>query len=76
MSDREQIAQVAHDNWATVSYSLRSLMINEQMSELLKKFWLKKSEILFFSKMFYTGFFIKKMSNSLNPSFLVSDVSE
>ena len=57
MSDCEQIDQVAHDKWATVSDSLRSLMINEQMSDLLKKIWLKKSKILFFG-MFYMDFFI------------------
>ena len=55
MSDREQIAKVAHDKWATVSDSLRSLMINERMSDPLKKFWLQKSKILFFS-MFYIGY--------------------
>ena len=49
MSNCEQIAQVAHDIWATVSDSLRSLMINERMSDSLKKFGLKKSKILFFS---------------------------
>ena len=50
-------------------------MINEQMSDLLKKFWLKKSKILFFS-MFCIGFFNTKMSDSIIPSFLVSNVSE
>ena len=30
-----QIAQVAHDKWATVSDSLMLLMINERISELL-----------------------------------------
>ena len=34
MSDCEQFAQIAQEKWATVSDSLRSLMINEQMSEL------------------------------------------
>ena len=38
MSDREQIAQVAHDIRATVTDSLRLLMINERMSEWLI-FW-------------------------------------
>ena len=38
MSNRERIAaQVAHEKWATMSDSLRSLMINEKMSDLLKK---------------------------------------
>ena len=58
----EQIAQVTQDKWATVSDLLRSLMINERMSNLLEKYWLKKSKILFFS-MFYKGFVIKKMSD-------------
>ena len=42
MSDRERIAQVAQDKWATVSKSLRSLMImiNERMSNSHKKIWL------------------------------------
>ena len=59
MSNGERIAQVAHDKWATVSDSLRSLLINEQMRDALKIFWQKISEILFFS-IFYTGFFILK----------------
>ena len=45
MSDREQITQV--------------LMINEQMSDSLKKNLAKKSKILFFS-IIYKGFFILK----------------
>ena len=40
MSDGEQITQVAHDKWATVSESLRSLMINEWINDSLNKFWL------------------------------------
>ena len=47
MSDREWIAQVAQEKWATMSDSLRSLWGNEQISDLLKKCWLKKSKILF-----------------------------
>ena len=66
MSDCERIAQVTHDKWATVRDLLRSLMINEQMSNSLNNFWLKKSKILFFS-MFYVG---------VSSSFLMSDVSE
>ena len=58
-----------------MSDSLRSLKVNEQMSDSLKKFWLNKFKFLFFS-MFYKGFFIKKISNLLIPSFLVKDVSE
>ena len=41
MSNREGIAQVVQDNWVTVSDLLRLLMINEQMSNSLKKIWLK-----------------------------------
>ena len=37
-SDLERMAQVAHDKWATVSDTLRSLMINERMSDSLKNF--------------------------------------
>ena len=33
MSDWEHIAQVAHDKWANLSNSLRSIRTNEQMSE-------------------------------------------
>ena len=72
MSDREQIAEVAHDKWATVSDSLRSLMTNEQFAQ---KCILKKTKILFFFVCF-VYFFILKMSNLLIPSFLVSDVSK
>ena len=35
MSDCEQFAQITQDKWATVSESLRLLMTNELMSELL-----------------------------------------
>ena len=70
MSDREQIAQVIHYKWATVSDSLRSLIINELMSDSLKNCWQKKSKILFFS-MFYISFLFKKLSDSLIPSFLM-----
>ena len=59
MSDCERFTQIAQAKWATVSKSLRSLMINEQMSDSLNKFLLKKYKILFFS-MFYIGFFILK----------------
>ena len=56
MSDREQIAQVAQDKWATMSDSLRSLRGNERMSDSLKKFWLKKSKILFYYVLFKVFF--------------------
>ena len=75
LKGNEQIAQVAQDKWATVRDSLRSIIINEQMSDALKNFWLNKSKILFFS-MLCIGFLNKKMSDLLIPSFLVSDVSE
>ena len=44
---------------SNVSESLISLTKNERMSDSLKKFWLKKSKILFFS-MFYIQFFYLK----------------
>ena len=61
MSDCERIAQVAHDKWVTVSDSLRSLMINEPISD---------SKIIFFCTFFVRN---KNKSNSLIPSFLMSD---
>ena len=71
-SDREQIAQVAHDKWATMSTLLRLLMINEQMSYSLKTFWLKS----YFLVCFIYVFWFKEMSDLLIPSFLMSVVSE
>ena len=65
MSDCERIAQVAHDKKATVSNSHRSLMINERMSDLLKKIWIKNLKSYFYS-MFYIGFFYIK--NPLTPA--------
>ena len=59
MSDHERIAQVTQDKWTTMSDLLRSLMINERMSDSQKKFWLKKYKIFFFC-MFFIGFFLKK----------------
>ena len=41
MSTSERIAQVAQEKWAAVSNLLRLLMINEQMSNSLKKNWLQ-----------------------------------
>ena len=67
MSDRERIAQAAQDKWAILSYWLRSLRGNERMSNSLKKFWQKKSKILFFNflvRIIY-NFFIEKISESL-----------
>ena len=59
MSDRERSAQVAQDKWGNVSDSLRSLLLNERMSDLLKKNLANKFKIIFFS-MFYIGFFYLK----------------
>ena len=56
MSNCEQFAQITRDKWATVSESLRSLMINEQMSDSLKIFWLKS----YFYNVLYTYFYFKK----------------
>ena len=75
MSDRERIAQVAHNKWATVSDSLRLLLINERMRDSLKKCWLKKLKILFFC-MFCIRFLFSKLSDSLIPSLLMSNVSK
>ena len=47
------------EEMSDVSESLISLTKNERMSDSLKKFWLKKSKILFFS-MFYIQFFYWK----------------
>ena len=86
MSDCKGITKVTHDKWATVSNLLGSLMINEwiahfwgtcsgcsfahkKTSDSLKKIWLKSY--------FLVRFFIslKKTSDSLMPSFLMSSVS-
>ena len=74
MRDCEQFAQIAQDKWATVSDSLRSLMINERMSDLLKKIWQKNLKSSFLVCFKY-GFLFKKWANRSFP-FLVSDVSE
>ena len=76
MINRERIAQVAQDKWATMRDLLRSLRGNERMGDLLKKCWLKNLKSCF--TMFYLRFLkkIEKMSKSLISSFLVSDVSE
>ena len=63
------------EEMSDVSESLILLTKNEQMSNSLKKIWLKKSKILFLVCFIY-NFFIEKMSESLISSFLVSDVSE
>ena len=49
MSEREQIAQVALDKWATMSDSLRSLRGNEQFAQ---KILAIKSKILFYYALF------------------------
>ena len=51
-----------------MSDSLRSLKVNEQMSDSLKKFWLNKFKFLFFS-MSYKGFFVKKLAICSFPLF-------
>ena len=63
-SDCERFAQIAQDKCVTVSESLRSLRGNEQMSDSLKKIWLKKSKILFLVCFVYDlkKNFIEKMS--------------
>ena len=63
MSNRERFAQVPHDKWGNEQFAQKNLA--------------KKSKILFFSMFYYIYVFLfKKMSDSLIPSFLVSDVSE
>ena len=59
-----------------VSELLISLTKNEQMSDSLKKIWLKKSKILLYKVLLKVFFSFKKMSESRIFSFLVSDVSE
>ena len=44
------------EEMSDVSESLISLTKNEQMSDLLKKFWLKKSKILFYYVLFKVFF--------------------
>ena len=60
MSNRERFAQVAQRKWA-----------NERVAKI---FWLKNIKSYFFST-FCIGF-VKKMSDLLIPSFLVSNVSK
>ena len=69
MSDRQQITQVSQDKWATKKDLLRSLRGNERMSNSLKKCWLKKSKILFFSMFHIHFFFLKKWANRSFPLF-------
>ena len=59
-------ARIALDKWATVSDSLRLIMIIERMSNLLKTIWLK----LYFSVRFIYVFLYKKMSHSFIPTFI------
>ena len=68
MSNREQITQVAQKKWGTVSNLLMLLRGNERMSDLLKKIWLKKSEI-FFLYVLHTIFVLKKWANRSFPLF-------
>ena len=59
MSDCEWITQVTQDKCATVSESLRLLMINKRMSDLLKKFWFKNQKSYFWVFFMYV-FYLKK----------------
>ena len=63
MSNCERFAQIAQDKWATVSDSLRSLMINEQIAR-------------FFEQITHLLFHSQKTSNLLIHSFLMSDASK
>ena len=60
MSNREQLAQVAQDKWATVSKLLRSLMINEGMSDSLEKFSKKNLKSYFLVCFIYVFLFKKE----------------
>ena len=53
----EQIAQVAHIKRVTVSDSLRSLRIHEQMSDSINIFWLKSYFLVCYTV--YTFFYLK-----------------
>ena len=86
-SDHEQITQVTHDKWVTVSDSLRSLMINEWMSKSLV-FSNQIAHLLFRSqktsdslkKIWLKSYFcyifctVKKTSDLLISSFLTSNI--
>ena len=71
MSNRERIAQVAHDKWVIVSDSLRSLMINEQFAQ---KNLVKNIKSYFLVCFIYVFYF--KNEWFAHSNFLVSDVSE
>ena len=60
MSNCERIAQVAHDKWANVSHSLRSLRTNE---------WMSKS-LVFFAQIAHFLFRSPKRSDSLKNRIL------
>ena len=68
ISDRERIAEVTQDKWATMSNLLRSLRGNEWMSDLLNKFWLTKSKILFYNNL--CKVFQKKNFNKMSESLI------
>ena len=68
MSNHEQITQVAQDKWATVSHSLRVLMINEWMSDSLKKIWQKNLKS-YFLVCFLKVFYLKKWAICSFPLF-------
>ena len=76
----ERITQVAHQKWATMSDSLRSLRGNERSwanhsgrSSKISE-WVNRS--FFWANRLFAHFWAKKMSDSLIPSFFKSDVSE
>ena len=48
MSDHERFAPVAQSKWAMWVNGSFHLIKNEQMSDSLKKFWIKKSKILLY----------------------------
>ena len=70
LKSNEQLWVICSDRSSQMSDSLSSLIINEQMGNLLKTIWLKKSKINFL-RMFYIGFFcFKKWANEWIARFL------
>ena len=73
----ERIPHFAHQKWATMSDSLRSLRGNERMSDSLKKFWLKNLKscflVCFLYDFFYLVSYVSKLLRSLTK---MSDVRE
>ena len=81
MSDCERITQVAHDKWANVSDSLRSLRTNEQIAHCslsltkTERFAKKIRKKSYFLYVFYR-FFWSFLKNQTICSFLLSKVSD